>query len=1023
MFNIKRILSKVLGDPNEKAVKELRPQVEEINALEPEFERMSTADLRAMTEEFRGRIVAARGALPEELANLKTEIDRAEGFVERDNLQTEYNKIESRMLDNEEEVLLEILPRAFAAVREAAKRTIGQRHYDVQLLGGMFLHQGTVVEMKTGEGKTLTSTLPLYLNALAGHGAHLITPNDYLAKRDCQWMGPIYHLLGLEVGVIQAAGAAGDLRAFLFDPDYPSTDDRYQNLRPCTRQAAYTADITYGTNNEFGFDYLRDNMVWELDKCVQSDLHYAIVDEVDNILIDEARTPLIISGPAEKSSDNYRKFAELTRSLRSEVDYTIDEKDRVVTLTETGIANVEYRLGIDNLYSPENFELTPYMDNALKAQALFHRDDDYILQNGEVIIVDDFTGRLMYGRRYSEGLHQAIEAKEGVKIQRESMTWATITLQNYFRMYTKLAGMTGTAATEEEEFFKIYELEVRVLPTNVEYRAQQGELETHTRNEDSTEIVTYHDPTNPEITLYKRIDYPDVIYKSTEAKYHAVVDEIEHLHKGQVPVLLGTVSVEKSEYISNQLDRRGIPHNVLNAKQHEKEAVIIAQAGRPGAVTLATNMAGRGVDILLGGNPEGLAREELRKKGKDLTEVEPEEWDKVFNIAAAECARDKKIVWERGGLCVIGTERHEARRIDNQLRGRAGRQGDPGSSRFYISLEDDLMRRFGKLEMVANLMDQLGEDMPIEHGLISKTIENAQTRVEGHNFDIRKHLLEYDDVINKQREVIYKQRRRVLSQQNLRPTIMEMIEEEIRGLVTIYGGDQYEEGRDLRTLQTEIRKIMPLKPTETEARWAEMDSESLTEHLSKIAQELYDLKETQINNRVDLQDQELEQPMHQLERVVMLRAVDTLWVRHLTSLDELRQGIGLRAYGQQDPLVSYRKEAHEMFQDLMGSIRSQIVHTIYHTDFRPQAAPRPRRALQSRHQAMSAFGATSRPSREPIKLQKKKIGRNDPCPCGSGRKYKNCCLNKDKDTATSTSSKRKQPKPRKRTARRRKRRK
>ncbi|MFQ6059587.1 MAG: preprotein translocase subunit SecA, partial [Anaerolineae bacterium] len=649
------------------------------------------------------------------------------------------------------------------------------------------------------------------------------------------------------------------------------------------------------TNHEFGFDYLRDNMVLDLSQQVQRGFHYAIVDEVDYILIDEARTPLIISGPAEEPDPNYRRMAELIPRLRREVDYVLDEKDRVVTLTEEGIEKMERWLGVDNLYSAENFALTPYVDNALRAQTLFHRDRNYIVKDGQVIIVDEFTGRLMYGRRYSEGLHQAIEAKEGVEVQRENLTLATITLQNYFRMYEKLAGMTGTAVTEAEELDKIYGLDVVVLPTNVEYRALEGELITQKERRDGVEVITYQNPDNDEL-YYKRIDYPDLIYKSEEAKFRAVVREIEELHERGRPVLVGTVFIERSEMLSEMLRRKGIPHQVLNAKYHEKEALIITQAGRSGAVTIATNMAGRGVDIKLGGDAEGLARENLRRQGVDLTTVPPEQWAEALARAKEICERDREKVLELGGLHVLGTERHEARRIDNQLRGRAGRQGDPGSSRFYVSLEDDLMRRFGG-ERVKGFMEWAGmeEDIPIEHDLISKSIESAQIRVEGHNFDIRKHLLEYDDVVNKQREIIYEQRHRVLSEENLKPIIMDMIHDELAGLVALHtAGDR--EDWDLEALLASLRTIMPLPPSFTSARLGKLTPKEIEERLLDLAERLYEEKERQLGSK----------DMRQLERLVMLRAVDNLWIRHLTGLDDLREGIGLRAYGQQDPLVAFK---------------------------------------------------------------------------------------------------------------------
>jgi preprotein translocase subunit SecA len=800
------------------------------------------------------------------------------------------------------------------------------------------------------------ATLPLYLNALTGHGAHLVTPNDYLSKFGVQWMGPIYHLLGVSVGVIQSAAANPDLGSFVFDPDYLAADDRYRHLRPVGRREAYSADITYGTNNEFGFDYLRDNMVQDLPQCVQRELHYAIVDEVDNILIDEARTPLIISGQAQESSDYYQRFAQVVRRLSPEHDYTIDEKDRIVTLTEEGIARVESLIGLQagqSLYDSDHFDLTPYLDNALRSNVLYKLDRDYIVRDGEVIIVDEFTGRLMYGRRFSEGLHQAIEAKEGVRVQRESLTLATITFQNYFRMYRKLAGMTGTAATEAEEFGKIYNLDVVAIPTH---------------------------------KTVVRLDYPDMVYKSQSSKFKAVVAEIEELHKRGQPVLVGTVAIETSEMLADLLRRRGIPHNVLNAKQHEKEAGVIAQAGRPGMVTIATNMAGRGVDILLGGNPDGMARERLRRDEVDLAALTEDDpiWLQALSEAKTSCEAGRQTVVAAGGLHVLGTERHEARRIDNQLRGRSGRQGDPGSSRFYIALEDDLMRRFGG-QSVSGLMERLGmeEDVPIEHNLVSKAIESAQVRVEGYNFDIRKHVLEYDDVVNKQREIIYSQRRQILSEPTMRPTIMGMVEDELRDLVNTITGDTG--GRsvqamdrnswDLATLAAEVAKIFPLPKSENPENWRQMTAPQIADHLVELAEQTYDEKETALGPEM----------MRQLERLLMLRAVDNRWVRHLTDLDELREGIGLRAYGQQDPLVAYKREAHEMYQDLVAAVSHDVVSSIYHAQFMTRP-PVPIRQVQTNR----GDGGTSQTAHS-----KKTLGRNDPCWCGSGKKYKVCHMRSD----------------------------
>ncbi|MCL5256187.1 MAG: preprotein translocase subunit SecA [Chloroflexi bacterium] len=845
-------IGKIIGDSNEKVLKKLEPAVAEINSLEPEFEKLSNIELRDRTAEFRGRLM-------------------------------------------EGESLEDILPEAFAAVREASKRTLGQRHFDVQLLGGIVLHQGKIAEMKTGEGKTLAATAPVYLNALEGRGVHVVTVNDYLAKRDTQWMGQIYHLLGLSVACIQHDSA------FIYDPEHGEEDPSLHNLRPIERRDAYLADITYGTNNEFGFDYLRDNMVIDSRQCVQRELHYAIVDEVDNILIDEARTPLIISGQAQESNDRYYQFARLVPRLHEETDYEIDHKRRTVVLTEDGINKIEKWIGLpagESIYDPRYAELTHYLEQALKAEVLFKLDRDYVVMNGEVIIVDEFTGRLMHGRRYSEGLHQAIEAKEGVKVERESQTLATITFQNYFRMYEKLAGMTGTAATEGEEFHKIYKLEVVVIPTN-----------------------------KPMI----RTDHADQVYKTEQAKYRAVVREIEELNKQQRPVLVGTISIEKSEHLSEMLKRRGIGHQVLNAKFHEKEAGIIAQAGQPGAVTIATNMAGRGTDIVLG---PGIA--------------------------------------EKGGLHIIGTERHEARRIDNQLRGRSGRQGDPGSSRFYLSLEDDLMRRFGS-ERIAGVMGRLGmdEDTPIEAGLISKTIENAQTKIEGYNFDLRKHVVEYDDVMNKQREVIYGDRHKIISGENFKDRVLEMIESEVRKVIANYAPAEDGEGVDIGSLLKSVGAIMPV-PAELADTLVDMNMEGIADEIVRVAQELYELKEQDLG----------EDKMRQLERLVMLRTIDNLWVEYLTAMDDMREGIGLRAYGQRDPLVEYKSEAYHMFQQLLDSIQYDIVHTIYHVTIAEPPKQRVAQAVLPGHQSE----AQSQPAKKA-----KKVGRNDPCPCGSGKKYKKCC--------------------------------
>jgi len=877
-----------LIDSNEKELKRLQPVVDQINSLEPEFEKLTETELRAKTDEFKARL--------------------ADG-----------------------ESLDEILPEAYAAVREAAKRTIRQRHFDVQLMGGIILHQGKIAEMKTGEGKTLVATLPLYLNALTGQGSHLVTVNDYLAKRDCHWMGPIYHALGVGVSCINAQQIAGQTApSYIYDPGYESEDQRWNFLRPVTRRQAYEADITYGTNNEFGFDYLRDNMVLDLSQCVQRPLNYAIVDEVDNILIDEARTPLIISGAAEEATQRYYTFAQLVSRLSKDADYTIDERRRTVHLTEIGMPTMEKMLKREgllkapDLYDPSNYFLTQYLESALKAHVLFKKDRDYVVKDGQVIIVDEFTGRLMFGRRYSEGLHQAIEAKERVKIQQESVTMATITFQNYFRMYQKLAGMTGTAATEAEEFHKVYQLEVVIVPTN-----------------------------KPLI----RSEYPDQIYKDEKSKFAAVASEIKQLHDQSRPVLIGTTSIEKSEDLSDLLRKSGIPHQVLNAKHHEKEAAIIAEAGRLGAVTVATNMAGRGVDIILGGNPEGRGEAE---------------WQEEHN----------KVV-ELGGLHILGTEHHEARRIDNQLRGRAGRQGDPGSSRFYASLEDEIIRRFGG-DRVKGLMQWAGidENTPIEHSFATKAMTNAQVQTEGHHFNIRKHLVEYDDVITKHREVIYAERRKILSGADLKANIVSMVQDEIQSLVARHlSNASYEleqEQSNLSGLLEDVSTIFPLPPQFRSDGLSELSDKQITEKLTDYAIELYNQREQEMGAKA----------MRLLERFVMLigaeatvkllngrydgkptGGIDFFWIEHLTAMEHLRQGIGLRAVGQEQPLIVYKREGHALFEAILASIQHDVVHSIYRVGIAKEAPQKKKEAV-------------------PVG---KKVGRNDPCPCGSGKKYKHCC--------------------------------
>jgi preprotein translocase subunit SecA len=878
------------GRPWERELKRVQPYVEEINEIEPELQELDDAELRDKTTELRGRLLAG-------------------------------------------EDLDSLLPEAFAVVREASRRVIGMRHYDVQMVGGAILHGGKIAEMRTGEGKTLVATLPTYLNALTGKGVHVVTVNDYLARRDAQWMGKVYSALGMTVGVIQHEAA------FIYDPTYQAEEASMMSLRPAGhRREAYAADITYGTNNEFGFDYLRDNMVFRAEDMVQRDLHYAIVDEVDNILVDEARTPLIISGPAEAAADDYERFARVVTRMREDIDFTIEQRSRSIQMTEDGIDKVEQLLGVQNLYAPENMELSHYLENAMKAQFLFARDDQYVVNGQEIIIVDEFTGRMMPGRRYSEGLHQAIEAKEGVRVQRENVTLARITFQNYFRLYAKLGGMTGTAMTEADEFRRIYNLDVVPIPT--------------------------HRP-------MVREDMSDFVFKSEDAKLNAVVEEIRELNQTGRPVLVGTVSIEKSELLAERLAKAKVHHDVLNAKQHEREAAIIAQAGRPSAVTIATNMAGRGVDILLGGNPAGLADDILKGQGVDRTTATEDQIEAATREANEICARDKELVVGLGGLHILGTERHEARRIDNQLRGRAGRQGDPGSSRFFVSLEDDLMKRFGG-SSIAGLMNKLGleEDVPLEHSWVNKAIENAQTKVEAFNFDIRKHVVEYDDVMNRQREVIYADRRRILSEENLRPMIEEWVAEEVAGLVAAYLPGEDTAAWDYEGLHAELRKLFPLPEDVTVEELEEYRGEELLEFLQETAAKIYDTREQQFTPGL----------MRILEQQWMIHVIDRLWIQHLTGIDDVREGIGLRAYGQRDPLVEYKVEAASMFDDLLETIRHDVVYAIYHVVPRLEPVRRPQ-AMTTNHDEESG--------KQPVKAGKKP-GRNEPCFCGSGRKFKKC---------------------------------
>ena len=874
------IFSKIFGS-NEREVKKLLPIVEKINALEDGIKKLSDEGLKEKTADFKDRI--SKG-----------------------------------------ETLDDILPEAFAVVREAAKRVIGERHYDVQLMGGIVLHQGKIAEMKTGEGKTLTSTLPIYLNALSGKGVHVVTVNDYLAKRDCNWMGSVYDALGLSTACI-----LHDV-SYLYQPRIIDADEvsvEMENLAEISRREAYAADITYGTNNEYGFDYLRDNMVQRSEQMVQRELNYAIVDEVDSILIDEARTPLIISAPDSESTKLYQRFAQIVPMLKDKEDYEVDEKMKAVTLTENGIAKVEARLGVGNIYESGKISYVHHLEQSLKAELIFKLDRDYVVKDGQVIIVDDFTGRLMEGRRYSDGLHQAIEAKEGVEVQKESRTLATITFQNYFRMYQKLSGMTGTAMTSAEEFAKVYKLEALEIPTNKKM---------------------------------SRKDLPDVVYKTEKGKFDAIAAYIKQMHQTGQPVLVGTIAIEKSEYLSLLLSREGIEHEVLNAKHHEKEASIISRAGQKGSVTIATNMAGRGTDIKLG---EG--------------------------------------VREVGGLCIIGTERHEARRIDNQLRGRAGRQGDPGVSQFYVSLEDELMRRFGG-DKLKNMMDTLGlpEDQPIQNAIISKTIESAQNKIEGYNFDIRKHVLDYDDVMNKQREVVYKKRKEILDMTNTKNEIFQYIREFIERTISVHCIDEQADW-NIDAMAADFLNVFPFAEADKKQLEQIRDdkvknsAEKITamhEYVFGKAKENYNQKEILVG----------EQNTRHIEKSIILQTIDTLWMNHLDEIDYLRQGIGLRGYGQRDPLIEYKREAFQLFSHLMENVRSTIVHTIFKVQVTfVNNAPNEADAMlknarfQGADDSQAQFsdqesGKSDQTPPRPI-VNKDHVGRNEPCPCGSGKKYKHCC--------------------------------
>lgn len=902
---VTQLLNQIFGSKNDREIKTIRPIVERINSLESGLTPLSDHDLADKTQEFKKRLGSG-------------------------------------------ETLDDILPEAYAVCREMSRRKLNMRHFDVQMIGGIILHRGRIAEMKTGEGKTLVGTLPVYLNALEGKGAHLVTVNDYLAKRDAQWMSVLYHALGLSVGIIQHDAS------FLFDPTYDASDKRLQSLRPCTRPEAYRADITYGTNNEYGFDYLRDNLVvTDLAQCVQRELNFAIVDEVDSILIDEARTPLIISGPTDETTDLYYRINAIIPQLKPEQDYTVEEKTKTATLTEDGNVRVEKLLGVDNLYDPNHMDLVHHVVKALQAYALYKRDVDYVVKEGEVIIVDEFTGRLMPGRRWSDGLHQAVEAKEGVKIANENQTLASVTFQNYFRMYKKLSGMTGTADTEAAEFAKIYNLDVNVVPTN--------------RN-------------------MIRLDYADVVYRTEKEKFTAIVEDIKECHERGQPVLVGTISIEKSERLAGYLSRTGVKHNVLNAKQHEREAEIIAQAGHKGAVTIATNMAGRGTDILLGGNPDFMFKQILYRE-EDLTDARKLE---IFEQIRADCEKDKQEVIAAGGLHILGTERHESRRIDNQLRGRAGRQGDPGSSRFYLSLEDDLMRIFAS-ERVSQLMLKLGmeEGVPIEHGMVTRAIANAQKKVEAHHFEIRKQLLEYDDVMNKQREVIYQHRRAVLGGTNLKDELRGMMDGLVESALNIYcPAEQYSEEWDLKGLAELLHGQSGIDITQGKNDGGEplraMGRDALLEDLRTQVREAYDRREQDLSPEL----------MRFLEKTFMLQVIDHHWKDHLLGMDHLRDGIGLRGYGQKDPLIEYKREGYDLFAGMMERVKADTLDRLFHVQAvrneEQPSVPTPPPVISRPQPALILNRGEEPVAAQTVQRSDEKVGRNDPCPCGSGKKYKKC---------------------------------
>ena len=915
------LMTKLFGTRSQREIKKIQPMVDAILALEPQYKQMSEEELRGKTQAFKDRLEAG-------------------------------------------ETLDQLLPEAFAAIREAADRVIGLRPYPVQLIGGIVLHQGRIAEMKTGEGKTLVAILPAYLNALTGRGVHIVTVNDYLAKYQSEWMGKVYRYMGLSVGLV------------------------IPGMPPAERRVAYAADITYCTNNELGFDYLRDNMAIYKQELVQRGHAFAIVDEVDSILIDEARTPLIISGKGEDSSQLYQMADKFVSTLRKQVfaktedkevqddydcDYFVDEKSRTVSLTAEGIAKAEKFFGVENLADAENTTLSHHINQAMKARGLMKKDIDYVVKDGEIIIVDEFTGRLMYGRRYNEGLHQAIEAKEGVTVASESKTLATVTFQNFFRLYDKLSGMTGTALTEQEEFEAIYNLDVVEIPTN-----------------------------RPVI----RIDHPDVVYKTEAGKFRAIIEQVKQCHAKGQPVLVGTISIEKSEILSKMLKREGIPHNVLNAKYHEQEAQIVAQAGKLGAVTIATNMAGRGTDIMLGGNAEFLAKADLRKQGKaeeliaeadsfaETTDPEilaiRQEYNDLLAKYKTNIKEEAEKVRAAGGLFIIGTERHESRRIDNQLRGRSGRQGDPGESRFYLSLQDDLMRLFSS-DRIMNMMDSLGldEDTPIDAKILSGAVENAQKNVESRNFKARKNVLEYDDVMNTQREVIYAQRQKVLDGEDLRENILTMlrslVDTNVATALSENGGSVNEEALKELAMQMEgiyfIRGTLESRKTHLLA----MDQQTLANTIYDIALATYQAKETAYGDKL----------MRELERVVMLRVVDEYWMDNIDAMDDLKQGIGLRAYGQHDPVVAYKEEGYQMFESMIQSIKDETVRRMFLVRVQPQQEVKREKVAKETGAAGAADGSSVK--KQPVRTAAKKVGPNDPCPCGSGKKYKKCCMQKDKE--------------------------